>query len=134
LDYTGPYSQKPKIWLEGEESWLNLMPSVDQNGRNVFCFNVKLRFTGNSLDTNYAITDFEIHLNNDELKNKTFSTQTEDVSDSSFVLNIYQSTGEIYLDKDKDYPEEVNFTFNIMRKSRLIRAVKTNKITILKTY
>ena len=40
IDDSSPYVQKPKIYIESEQSWLDLMPVVGDR-RNVFCFNLK---------------------------------------------------------------------------------------------
>ncbi|MBK8551500.1 MAG: VanZ family protein [Ignavibacteria bacterium] len=124
----------PHIRIESEETWLNLMPVVDDELRNVLCFSIKLNFSGKKSDTDYTITDFKIDLNNDKLRNKKFLQQFTSVNDSVLLLNIYQSPDEIYLDKTKEYPEEAVFTFKIMKNDRLIKSVKTQKIKVQKTY
>ncbi len=124
---------KPKLKLESELSWLNLMPVVGDR-RNVFCFNLKLRFSGNKLDTNYNITDFTVNLSNAKLRDKKFIKEISEVSDSGFLMTIYQDPEETYLGNDKIYPEEVSFAFNVKRKSKFIKSVKTHIIPIQKTY
>lgn len=124
---------KPKITLESTEAWLDFMPVVGDVDKNRFGFVIKIMFKGSSPDTNYTVTDFSINLNNDELNNKKFSRQIESYTDTGYVMNIYQVYNEKYLDKNKEYPEEAEFSFKINKAGSLIKAITTPKIKILKT-
>lgn len=124
---------KPDIRIESSEAWLDFMPVVGDNDKNRFGFLVKLKFTGKNLDTNIAIKDFVIFLNNDTLKNKRFNLQTENYTDSGYYLNVYQVYNEKYLDKKKEYPEQAEFSFDIIRSGNKIKSIITPKINILKT-
>lgn len=132
-DFSAQTGNTPAI-IESQEAWLNLMPVIDDELRNVFCFNLKLRFPVKQSEADYTITDFKIDLNNDKLRNKKFIQEFSSLSDTALVLNIFQSPEEIYLDKSKEYPEEAVFSFKVMKKDRLIESVTTQKIKIEKTY
>lgn len=126
-------NSKPAVVIESAESWLDFMPVVGDNDKNRFGFVIKLKFTGKSLDTNYTVSDFRIMLNNDTLRNKRFNTQIESYKDSIFYMNLYQAYDEKYLDKNKEYPEQVEFAFKVNRSDKLIKTFITPKINILKT-
>ena len=134
---TGTDSKTPgqnvNIVLENTESWLDFMPVAGDDDKNRFGFVISLKFSGKSPDTNYTIGDFVINLNNDVLKNKKFKTQIESYTDSGFVMNVHQSYNEKYLDKNKNYPEEVSYSFNVNKNSRVIKTFITPKTKILKT-
>lgn len=124
---------KPKITLELTEAWLDFMPVVGDPDKNRFGFVVRLKFSGRALDTNYTISDFQINLNTEKLNRKKFNIGIENFTDTSYIMNIYQSYEERYLDKNKDYPEEGEFSFKINKEGSIIKTIVTPKIKILKT-
>jgi len=124
---------KPKIAIESIETWLDFMPVVGDPDKNRFGFLIRLKFTGRSLDTNYTISDLQINLNTEKLKNKKYNTGIENFTDTSYIMNVYQSYDEKYLDKNKEYPEEAEFSFKINKEGALIKTIATPKIKILKT-
>ncbi len=126
-------SMKPEIKVEFTEAWLDFMPVVIEEDKNRFGFVIDLNFKGNDLDTNYKIRDFKIKLNNDSLNGKKFNVRYKDYSDTSFNMEIYQQYDENYLDKNKEYPEETEFSFGIFRENKIVKKISTPKIKILKT-
>ncbi|HMQ69298.1 MAG TPA: hypothetical protein PKA90_10065 [Ignavibacteria bacterium] len=128
-----PDQKKPEIKVEFTEAWLDFMPVVTDEGKNRFGFVIDLNFKGNRLDTNYMIRDFNIKLNNDSLNGKKFNVRYKNYSDSSFNMEIYQQYDENYLDKNKEYPGETEFSFGIYRDNKIVKKISTPKIKILKT-
>jgi VanZ family protein len=124
---------KPVIKVELTEAWLDFMPVVGTDDKNRFGFVIDLNFKGKNIDTNYAVKDLEIKLNNDLLKEKKYNVRYKNFSDTAFNMELYQQFDEKYLDKNKDYPEEVTFTFSIFKNNNLIQKISTPKIKILKT-
>jgi len=124
---------KPKITLELTEAWLDFMPVVGDPDKNRFGFVVRLKFSGRALDTNYTISDFQINLNTEKLNSKKYNIAFENFTDTSYIMIVYQSYEEKYLDKNKEYPEEAEFSFKINKEGALIKTISTPKIKILKT-
>lgn len=124
---------KTMITVEYTEAWLDFMPVVIDENKNRFGFVIDLNFKGKNPDTNYTVKDLEIKLNNDLLTDKKFNTRIKNYSDSSFNLEIYQQYDSNYLDKNKEYPKDVTFSFGIYKGKKIIKKISTPNIKILKT-
>ena len=123
----------PVVKLESTEAWLDFMPVVGDEDKNRFGFVIRMNISGRSPDTNYTVSDFKISLNNDTLLNKRFNIVIENYSDSGYIMNITHVYNENYLDKNKSYPEEAEFSLTINKADKLISKITTPKIKILKT-
>lgn len=127
--------QKSKIDISFSETdcWLNLMPMVNDN-KNVLGFLISLNVEANSSDLNYSVKDLKIYMNNDTIQNKELSVEIFEASENLIKINISQNNRTIYLDRNKEYPEEAEFHFAIYKDNKKIRSMKTSKIKINKVY
>ncbi|MEP7146011.1 MAG: VanZ family protein [bacterium] len=120
------------ISVTEEEAWLNLMPVIDERQNN-FGFNIGVKMENFPDIKNLSVKDLIIYLNNDTLKNNNFETEITKAG-RNVKIKIFQLADEKYLDRNKPYPDEAQFSFRIYKNDDQIKRIKTSQLNINKVY
>ncbi|HMS66189.1 MAG TPA: VanZ family protein [Ignavibacteria bacterium] len=122
-----------KFYFTEHDVWLNQMPVVDVNANNLG-FMLSLSAETTAPESEFSVSDLKIYLNNDTISNKKFNLEIFKQSNDILKINITQDNKQMYLDKNKNLPEEAIFEFNVLRNNKKIKNIKTSNLIIIKVY
>lgn len=115
------------------EVWLNLMPVVDEN-KNNFGFVISLNIESEGKPEDFGIRNFKIYLDKDTVENKKYEINIFKPADGFIKINLNQDNNEIYLRSENKKPINAEFHFDIYKKDRLLKKIKTPKLIINRVY
>lgn len=126
-------SNDTKFYFKEHDVWINQMPSTNARISNLG-FNLSLALETNENKEDFSVSDFKVYLNNDTIKNRKFNYVVFNSSENVLNINITSDNNIMYLNKNKYLPEEALFEFNVLKKSKLYKKIKTQNLIIIKVY
>lgn len=120
------------------EAWYDLMPLVDkskENFRFLIDAEVTHKMTDNKLRADrLTIVDFNFEFTEYVVSDTKFKMEISGDKTDTLVIRIYHDLNEFYLNKSKDLPKEVSFSFKINYGSNYSKNISTKTVTINKVY
>lgn len=122
-----------KYYFTEHDVWINQMPSTNPKTSNLG-FNLSLSLETNEKKDDFSVSDFKVYLNNDTIRNKKFNYDVFNSGDSVLKINVTSDNNIMYLDKNKYLPEDAQFEYNVLKKNKLYKKIKTPNLIIIKVY
>ncbi|MBL7129214.1 MAG: VanZ family protein [Ignavibacteria bacterium] len=120
------------------EAWYDLMPVVDkskENFRFLIYTEVNLKVTDIKLRTDrLVIDDFNIEFQEYSVPDSKYSLEVLGDNTDTLSMRIYHDLNEFYVNKSKDLPKEVSFSFKVKYGSNYSKNISTKPVTIKKIY
>ena len=131
-------SNEIKVKVTSVEAWYDLMPVVDkskENFRFLIDADVSIKMLDNNLrEDRLAIDDFKIEFKEYFAPDSKYTTEIAGDNTDTLSIRIYHNLNEFYIDKTKDLPNEVSFSFEVKYGSNYSKNISTKPVTIKKVY
>ena len=131
-------SNEIKVKVTNVEAWYDLMPVVDkskENFRFLIDADVSIKMLDNNLrEDRLAIDDFKIEFKEYIVPDSKYTTEIAGDNTDTLSIRIYHNLNEFYINKSKDLPNEVSFSFKVLYGSNYSKNITTNTVTINKVY
>ena len=127
-----------KVKVINFEAWYDLMPVVDKSKEN-FRFMIDAEVTQKMKNKKLradklTIDDFKIEFKEYIIPYSKYTAEITGDNTDKLSIKIYHDLDEFYINKSKEFPNEVSFSFKILYDSNYSKNISIKPVTINKVY